>query len=121
MKFYKLKCTENTKYVELYKTLESIGNFIIDKDVILFYSNTIKKIDFSKLFVSVEGIDASEYKTGNILTDEWLKENYRKFRVEAMLRQGEIEKQKELQNLYNVIKAAEEIIDRKEDLVEKNS
>ena len=118
MKFYKLKCSKDTNYKCLYELLESIGSFIIEKDVILFYANRVKRPSFAKLNASFTEIDATTYKTGNVLTDEWIQSNYRKFRVDSLLKEAETEKQDELKSLYKVIKAAEEILERKEDLVE---
>jgi len=119
MKFYKLTCGDNVEYTKLYDTLESLGDFIISNDVILFYANRLKKANFSKLDILIEEVDPTKYKTGNKLIDDWVCENYRKFKVENLLKKAEVEKQEELKNLYNVIRAAEDIIDRKEDLVDK--
>ena len=119
MEFYKLQCCEDTKYPELYRLLEVIGNFIIDEADIMFFANKIKKSEFTKLNSKVIKIDPTTYKANSNISKEWIQENYRKFRVESPLKEAEEEKQEDLQNLYSVIKAAEEIIDRKEDLVEK--
>lgn len=120
MKLYKIEYCDDTIYSKLYDLLErSIGNFIIDGDVILFYGDKIKKNNFTKLNVIIKDINPEDYRASNKLSDAWIKENYRKFKVEQLLRNAEEEKQEELSNLYNVIKKAEEIIDRKEDLVDE--
>lgn len=116
MKFYKITCDSNVKYIKLYEELEDIGNFIIDSDSILFYTD-INKIKFKTQGILVENIDPIKYVPKNRIAEEWIIENYRKFRVEELLKEAEVEKQEDLKKLYNIIKTADEIIDRKEDLV----
>ena len=53
MKFYKLTYSDNTIYAEMYRLLESIGNFVVDKNEILFYTNRVKKTEFSKINVNI--------------------------------------------------------------------
>ena len=119
MKLYKIVCGKDVKYEELYKELEFIGNFIIDRFSILFYTENIESKIFNISDVLIVEVDPLSYKTDNKIAEDWIIENYRSFRVEKLLKDAEMEKQEELKKLYDVIIAADEIIERKEDLLGK--
>lgn len=116
MKFYKLTHGKDIDYRKLYGILETFGGFVIDKNTILFYCKRLNKKIFKDLDVDILQIDASTYDTNNVIVKEWLISNFRKFRVEKLLKEAEVEKQDDIKHLYEIIKSASDIIDRKEDI-----
>lgn len=116
MKFYELKYTDDIDFKKLFTALESIGDFVLNKKTILFYCDKLSKAKFKGLKVEIKPIDPLNYIVGDSLLNEWLIANFRKFRVEDMLKQAELEKQEEISNLYTLIKKATEIIEKGGDI-----